>query len=135
FKTEGQYSLEFGDKYMRVIRNDGHVLETAQSSSGVTPDVPAVRTVSDHGYTDGDEVFVTGISGMHQLNGRRFKISGATTNTFNLLDQATGDPIDSTDYDAYVSGGTVARIYEIETPYDIDDVMQINYVQSADVMT
>lgn len=138
FKTTDTYILEFGDKYMRVIRDNGHVLETAVNISGITQADPAVVTANSHGFSDGDEVYISGVSGMTEVNQNRYYITNTTTHTFELTNQITGTDIDSTGFTAYTSGGTVQRIYEITTPYDKDDLHGsggLKFVQSADVMT
>ena len=137
FKTTDSYVLEFGDLYLRFIRDDGHVTEssTVATISGATQADPVVITATAHGFSNNDEVFISGVVGMTELNGNRYYIANVTTNTFELTDQVTGVDVDGTGYTAYTSGGTAAKVYEIETPYAIADVPQLNFTQSADVMT
>lgn len=136
FKTTDAYVLEFGELYMRVIRGDGHVLETAKTITGITQANPAVVTTDlPHGFANGEEIFVDGVAGMTRVNGRRFLMSGVTANTFQLAEQAGGTPVDSSGFAAYTSGGTAARVYEIATPYALADLAELSVVQSADVMT
>lgn len=42
--------------------------------------------------------------------------------------------IDSTGYDAYVSGGSVGKIVEVTTSYNVTEIFELNYAQSADVL-
>lgn len=135
FKTTDTYLLEFGDGYMRVLRNDVLLTEAAKNITGITKANPAVVTSNSHGYSNGDDVFIEGVVGMTEVNGRWFRVANVATNTFELTDQVDGTNINSSAYTTYSSGGTVARVYEIETPYAIADVPTIKYVQSADVMT
>jgi hypothetical protein len=138
FKTTDQYILEFGDFYMRVIRADGHVLDTSESEVivGITQGNPAVVTTSQpHDYSNGDEVLITSVNGMTSLNCKRFTLANVTANTFELTDQVTGNNINTTGEPAYDSGGLVELIYEIVTPYSKDDLFEITYVQNADTMT
>jgi hypothetical protein len=134
FKTTDSYVLEFGDFYMRVLRNDGHVSDATFLISAITKANPAVMTV-DAGLLDGEEVAINGVLGMTQVNGRRFTVSMLTATTFTLIDQLTGVNVDSTAYGAYVSDGSAQRIYEIVTPYSSEDLAGLKFVQSADVMT
>lgn len=134
FNTEQTYILEFGNQYMRVIRNGAQVTETAQNISAATKADPCVVTVTSHGYSNGDEVYITGVEGMTELNGRNFKIANVTTHTFELQEM-DGTDLDSTGYTTYISGGTAAKIYEITTPYFTADLAGIKFVQSADVVT
>lgn len=135
FKNEDTYILEFGNQYMRVMRNGYHVVETPQSITGVTQADPAVFTCVAHGYSNGDEVFIAGIDGPVELNGLRAIVANATTDTFTLTHQVTADGIGSSGYNAYVSGGKVAKIYEIATDYLQDDLFELKFIQSADVIT
>lgn len=136
FKTTDSYILEFGDFYMRVIRNDAHVVEDPFTITGITQANPAVVTTSaSHGYVDGDEVYIEGVVGMTEVNGKRFKVDVQSATTFELVGQVTGVDVDSTGFTAWSSGGTSERIYEIVTPYAVADLPRLNYVQNADVMT
>jgi len=135
FKTSDQYVLEFGDAYMRVIRNDGHVLEDTKAISAATAANPVVVTTATHSYSNGDEVYITGVVGMTEINGQRFIVANKTATAFELTHQVTGANIDGTSFTAYSSGGTAARIYTLTTPYAIADVDNLKFVQSADVMT
>lgn len=134
FNADQTYVLEFGNQYMRVHRNGAQITETAKNITGATQANPCVVTSATHGFLDGQEVFISGVAGMTQLNNRNFKIANKTTNTFGLQDMA-GTDIDATAYGAYTSGGTAARVYEIVTPYVEADLMTIQFDQSADVIT
>lgn len=134
FKTTDQYVLEFGDRYMRVIRNDAHILESQKVVTLVEPITATRLTVTGHGYSNGDEVMITSVGGITQLNNQRFKVTSATPNTFRITHQVTQQNINTVG-STYTGGGRVARVYQITTPYLIADVPELNYVQSADVMT
>ena len=135
FRVSDQYVLEFGSLYMRVIRNDAHVTNANVTITAATAANPVVVTAGSHGYANGDEVFIDGVVGMTQLNGRRFVVANQAANTFELTDQVTGGNIDGINYTAYASAGTVASIFELVTPYLIADVPTLKMVQSADIMT
>lgn len=139
FNSDQTYVLEFGDQYMRVHRDGAQVTLTAQSITGATNANPCVVTYSGSDtYANGDEVYIEGIVGAigAYLNGRNFKIANVdtTANTFSLK-YMDGTAVNSTTFGAYTSGGTVAEIYEISTPYLEEDLSTINFVQSADVIT
>lgn len=135
FKIADQYVLEFGNLYMRVIRNDGHVLESTKTITNVTQASTAVVTSTSHGYSNDDEVYITGIGGMTELNGNRYVVANKAADTFELTHQVTGNNINSTGFTAYTSGGTSAKIYEITTPYITADIPNLKMVQSADTIT
>jgi hypothetical protein len=134
FNSDQTYVLEFGDETMRVIREGVLLTEATQSITGATNANPCVVTATAHGYSDGDEVSINNVGGMTELNGRNFKVANATANTFSL--QTTeGVDVVSTGYGTYTTGGDVARVYEIATPYFIQDLAALQFAQSADVMT
>lgn len=136
FKTADQYIIEVGDLYMRFIRDNGYVTTNEHTITDITQADPAVVTTDvAHGYSNGDEVFISGVSGMTEVNGNRYYIANVTSDTFELTDQVTGADIDSTSFTAYSANGTVEVIYEITSPFAIADVPNIKYTQSADVMT
>ena len=134
FNTEQAYCLEFGNLYMRIHTEGSTVLEANTTISGATQANPCVVTDTGHGYSDGDEVYISSIVGMTELNGRYFKVANKTTNTFEITD-LQGNNINSTAYTAYGSAGTAARVYTLTTPFTTSDLFEINYTQSADVMT
>ena len=134
FKTSDTYILEFGQEYMRVYRNGLQVLTgSPKTITAITQANPGVLTSNSHGLSDGEEIYITGVGGMTELNGRNFKVAGATTNTFELED-LFGNAIDTTNFTAFTSGGTADKIYEISTPYTAANLPRLNFAQSADVM-
>ena len=133
FSTEQTYILEVGNNYIRFFKDGGAILEATKNITGITQANPSVVTSSSHGYSNGDWVYLTGISGMTELNGRTLKVANKTTNTFELTD-TSGTNINSSAFTAYASGGTAARIYELATTYTTAQVPEINFAQSADVM-
>jgi len=134
FKTSDTYILEFGDQMMRVYRNGLQVLDgSPKTITGITQANPGVLTSASHGFSNGDEVYVSGVGGMTELNGRNYLIANATTNTFTLTD-LFGNDIDTTSFTAFTSGGEAEQIYEQATPYAAADIFALNYAQSADTM-
>jgi hypothetical protein len=91
-------------------------------------------TATAHNFSDGDDVYVTGIVGMTQLNGRTMRVANKATNTFELNDY-DGNNIDTSAYTAYGSAGTAEAVYEIVSPYTTAQLFDLKFVQSADVMT
>lgn len=134
FNDEQAYILEFTDKYLRFHKDEGIIVESDQTITGITKANPAVVTVASHGRSNGDEVFIDGVVGMTEVNGKSFIIAGVTANTFQLTDQ-DGSNVNSTNYTTYTSGGTMNRIYEITTPYDeLLDLEKLKVTQNADTM-
>lgn len=135
FNDDQTYVLEFGDFYMRVIKNGVQLTNTSITITGITQADPAVvTTASAHGLSNGDEVFISGVVGMTQINNRNYKINNVTTFTYELQDMG-GTDIDSTGFSAYASGGTHNEVYQIPTVYQASEVGALNFVQSGDVVT
>lgn len=135
FNTEQTYILEFGNLYMRPIKDGAYVLEATKNITGITQANPGVVTSVAHGFSNGDWVYLTGIGGMTQLNGRTVKIAAAAADTFQIRDTITDVAINTSAYGAYTSGGTVARLYTLVTPYTTADLAQLKWAQNADTMT
>jgi hypothetical protein len=134
FKTSDTYILEFGNEYMRVYRNGLQVLTGAPKTiTAITQASPGVLTSNTHGFANGDEIYIIGVGGMTELNGRNFRVANVATNTFELED-LFGNAIDTTGFTAFTSGGTADKIYEITTPYTTANLPALNFAQSADVM-
>ena len=133
FSTTQTYMLEFSNLKMRVYKDDGSVLEGDKTISAITKANPAVVTANSHDYTNGDEVVISGVSGMTEVNGKRFLVAGKTTNTFQLTDK-DGTNINSSAFTTYSSGGVSNKVFEITTPYTTAQLFDIKFAQSADVM-
>lgn len=131
FSTTQAYVIEFGNLYCRFYKDNAQITQAAQNITGVTNANPAVVTYAGaDNYANGDRVAAGGVVGTHQLNNREFTVANlnAGANTFEL------SGVNSTAYGAYTSGGTVAKIYEIVTPYLEADLYQMKFTQSADVL-
>jgi hypothetical protein len=97
YSDEQAYVLEFGANYIRFYKDGGLLTSNSQNVTGITQANPAVMTIASHGYTNGDRIFVTGVTDMTQVNNREFTVANATSNTFEL------SGVNSTGYDAYNS--------------------------------
>ena len=136
FSVTQTYTLEFGEYYIRFFTNHGILTQTAQNITGITRAATAVLTYSGSDtYANGDRVYVSGVTGMTQVNGREFVVTNVNTgaNTFELYD-SDGNAVNSTNYDAYSAGGTVAEIYEVTTTFTEADLPDIRITQSADTL-
>jgi len=133
FSTTQTYMLEFSNLKMRVYKDKGAVLEGDKTITGITQANPAVVTASSHGYENGDEVLISGVVGMTEVNSKRFLVADKTTNTFELQDK-DGVDINSTSFTAYASGGISNKVFELATPYTTAQLFDLKFAQSADVM-
>ena len=130
---EQAYMLEFTPGKMRVYKDGALYTEPRTTITAVTQANPAVITVAaTTNLANGDEVIISGIVGMTELNGRQVKLAGASGSTFQLVDPTTGDNINSTGFGAYVSGGTLVEVYEIATQYTLErDIPGLQFVQAG----
>jgi hypothetical protein len=133
FSTTQTYMLEFSNLKIRFYKDSGSILEGNKTITGITQANPAVVTATSHGYSNGDEVLITAVVGMTEVNSKRFLVAGVTTHTFQLTDK-DGTNINSTGYTAYGSAGISNKVYEITTPYTTAQLFDIKFAQSADVM-
>lgn len=135
FAKDDAYILEIGNTYMRFYNTNGQVLESAQNITGITQANPGVITVTAHGYSNGDEVYVTGVAGMTEINDTNapYTVANVTANTFTLVNYA-GSAVNTTSFTAYSSGGTVAKIYEITTPWSNTEAQDLTWAQFGNIM-
>lgn len=138
FNNEQTYVLEFGDLYFRIIQDGAHLTDLTLTITGVSQANPGVVTYTGTDPVNGDEVYISGIVGPigAYLNNRNFKVANVNggANTFELQTM-DGVNYDTSGLGLYTSGGTAARIYTVTTPYVEADLMDLKYVQSADVLT
>ena len=139
FSTTQTYILEFGDAYMRVYKDSAVVLETPAvalhaAASSDEADPVEITTAAAHGYSTGDEVYLSGISEAPSLNGKYYNITVTDTDTFEIAAALTDVDVDGTGIGAGV-GGTSERVYTLTSPYATADLARLYYTQSADVMT
>jgi hypothetical protein len=128
FSVIQPYMIEAGDLYFRFFKDNATITETPLVITGITQANPAVVTISGHGYSNGDVVFITGVAGMTEVNGKFYTVANVTASTFEL------SGVDSTGFTPYTSGGTSGKVYEIVSPYAEADLDELQFVQSADVL-
>src|SRR5882672_686363 len=128
------YVLEFGDFYIRFHFNGAPILEASKPILGITQASPGILNVTAHGYSTGEWVFITNIIGMTQLNGRYAKVVVTDANHFSLQRILDSSAINTGAYSAYVSGGTVARVYTLPSPFAAADLALVKYAQNVNTM-
>jgi hypothetical protein len=77
--------------------------------SGVTQADPAVVTVTGHNFQEGQQVTISSVAGMTQLNGNVYTVRNPGTNDFELYGTDGTTSVDSSGFTAYSSGGTAAH--------------------------
>jgi hypothetical protein len=135
FNNDEALLIEFGDEYIRFHLDGAPITETAKVITGITKANPGVVTTSvAHSYENGDWVYIASVQGMTEVNGRFFVVTNKTASTFELYD-IYGAAVNSTGYGTYTSAGTSARVYELDSTYLEDELMDLQFTQSADVIT
>lgn len=140
FSQTDAWILAFGDSVLKFFTDRGPVLESAKSISAITQASPGVITTGTHSYTTGDEVYLSSIGGMTELNGRIFVVTVLSATTFSLTDM-WGTAVDTSAYTAYTSGGSAQRLYKIVSPYSTSNLTdsttgccKLSYAVSEDVL-
>ena len=146
FNSEQSYALELHSGFMRIIYRGAYITEAAKTITAATKGADTTFTSNAHGYAVGDLVVINDVVGLTRPNGisgvntRTFYVSAVTTNTFTVQQWGGSGvpsyvPVVSTSWTNRTSGGTVARIYTVATPWTGADLFTLNYAQSADVLT
>lgn len=95
FSIEQAYALEMGQGYMRVAAAGGLVLNEELAITGITNEAQARVTAAYHGYSVGQDVFLSGIDGAlgEALNFRFFPVVAIVDdNVFRIGVDATALP-------------------------------------------
>lgn len=133
FSVIQTYMLEFGDLYIRFIQDGAQILEASKTILGFSNANPGVVQVNAHGYVTGNWVTLT-LNGMPALSGYTAKVVLIDANHFSLLNPINDVALSTIGFGTFISG-TVARVYEIITPYLAADLNELKFTQSADTMT
>ena len=132
YDEEVSYILAFTDGYCRFFDNGAATLQETIAISAITNASQCVVTTSgNHGYNNGDEIYIAGVEGMPELNNRFFTVAAKTATTFKLADVSNVNYIDSTGYGAYTSGGDVSVVRDIPSPYGVEDLPYLKHAQKA----
>lgn len=85
---------------------------SAKSISGITRASPGVVTANSHGLATNDYVWISGVSGMTQINNRTYKVVRIDSNKVSLQYQSGGNWYalnTSSGYSSYSSGGQIRK--------------------------
>jgi len=77
--------------------------------SDIVLTTPVRITSNSHGFANGDRVDLSDVEGTSGLNGKQYLIGNITTNTFDLYDINTGNPIDGNLYNSYKKNGVCRK--------------------------
>lgn len=87
---------------------DGANATDPETITGATQEEPVVLTIASHNYSDGEEIRITHVQGMTQLNGNVYVVASAGANSF-ALNTLEGDDVDGTEFSAYITGGQTRK--------------------------
>lgn len=116
---------------------DAWDLVTSQPTTvkGVTNASPGVvSVVSAANLAAGNEVIITGVVGMPQINNRQFRVGTVSGNTFQLLDPVTGAAVDTSAWGVYTMGGAVNLVREFTTAFTATDLANLQWAASGGTM-
>ncbi|MGZ9113587.1 MAG: ubiquitin-activating E1 FCCH domain-containing protein [Brevundimonas sp.] len=88
-----------------------NLVGTPKTISGATQASPVVVTSNAHGFSNGDVVWITGVTGMTQLNNKAYRIGGKTDNTFRLY-RLNNNNVNGTSYGAH--SGSSGRVQKCQ---------------------
>lgn len=118
-----------------------HTVLSEKTITGATQADPCVITSASHGLSADQIIAIWDVVGMTDLNGKRYVITSVTTHTITIEDE-NGNPIDATEFDAYVSGGKLGVVaadplvryaYRYTPPTDYIMMAEINGNEAADI--
>lgn len=135
FNINQGFALEFGDQYMRILSDGAYVVEATNPITAITNANPGVFTYTNTNYTlsNGDWIFLQNIGGMTELNGLTWIVQNVSGSTFTLTD-LFGNAVNTTNFLGYISGGTLARIYTVVSPYAAIDIKYLKLTENANLM-
>jgi hypothetical protein len=129
------YVLEFTDGKLRIYEDNALTLNpTSKTITGASRAEPCVIASVGHGFVTGDELYISGVTGMTELNGRFFRVAYAGIDDFAIVD-LFGESIDSRLYGLYTAGGTATKVYELTSPYAEVDLDRFQFDQEGNDMT
>ncbi len=135
FSKDDSFILECGVGYIRFYDDSGQLTESSKTITNITQASTAVVTVSGHGYSNGDYVYITSAGTMTEvvdLN-KPYIVQNVTTNTFELFtSDTTSVAVNSTGFTTFTGSGSVERIYEISSPYSSTDLDALTWAQFGD---
>lgn len=85
------------------ISNIAWATGSTKSITGATRESPVKITSNNHGFSNGDWVYIWNVNGMEEINNRAFQVTDKTSNTFKL------SGVNGYWYDNYWNGGYVVK--------------------------
>lgn len=133
FSTTITYMMEFGNQYIRFYTSGQPLLEPAKAVLGWTLANPGVFFIPVHGFSVGDEVVITSPN-MQTLQNRQLIVGTVPDANHVTFTDLFGNAFNTTGV-AFAGPMSASRIYTLVSPYVTADLFDLNFTQSADVVT
>lgn len=128
YNVEQSYMLMFGPGYVWFFKDRSVITHTATPISAISQANPAVvTTTTAHGITTGERVVLSAVGGMTELSNRQVVATVLSATTFSI-------GVNTSAFDAYTSGGQAARIVDLATTYAADELEELAFAQTNDVL-
>lgn len=134
FNESDAFIIEFGEFYFRFFTLGAAVTEPSKAITAATQANPCQLTITGHAYSVNDEIVISGVVGMTELNGNRYRVNTVVDPNNITIKDLDGTPIDSTGYTLYISGGISKKIYEVAHTYTEAQLFDVHYAQINDVV-
>src|SRR5262245_6924374 len=125
------YCLVFGNQYIRFITQGGAVVETGFAVTNIIRGTSTTLVIPGNNYAVGQMIFVDGIGGVPQVNGRFFFVGSVSGANVLILDDVTNLAVNSTAWPAFASAGMSQRVFTISTPYTASELALLKFSQKA----
>jgi len=127
FSDQQVLMLEWSDLKLRFYDNTGVLLEKTWSVTAVVVTATGLDlTVTGHSMVTGEYIYLAGFEASKNVNARTYQITVVDANTLRIV-VTPPTTIGS------LTTATVARVYEVTSPYAAADVHAIRLVRSLDV--
>ena len=119
-----RYVERLADRNVSTEPEDQHFVDSGLTYNnpkeiiGATQASPVVLTVVGHGYSAGDYIDISDMTGMTELNGYRYKVGTVTDDTIELLDMDEDTNIDGTEYSEYEDSGYTRKCVQTVSGLD-----------------
>lgn len=140
--ADDTYVIEFTEQLMRVIKNGAYVLDSSIAAGAVVAMSAAdpcviemTSSVVAATFSVGQLVYFEDPNGTFSIHQCVLKITGIT-NEFISFTVIGDDTIDNTGnvFGTLGASATLSAIYEVATPYAIEDVKFVQFTQDVDTM-
>jgi Ubiquitin-activating enzyme E1 FCCH domain len=123
---EGSVIISIGTT---ILRDNGNgTLSQTGNITGATNANPGVITSTAHGLTTGDQITISGVQGMTQLNGNTYTVTVVTVNTFSI-------GVNTTAFGVYTGGGSWISLSTFGTINYLTGNVVITYTRAATAAT